>query len=173
MSTSACPLILYCRSGVTAGVTTELPCSIILAGSDRNGRRSKGLSRWPRNVCRWSWWRSDVDTWLFRGMIPSWTAQENDRKNDIESIIRSNQWSTNRDLPNKRLGTSEQPRTIDQSSDQGRATHPRAIGSRQSKQLIWEQSDCDRRYLGTIDQTRERVRALPEVGNRCEFWIRG
>ena len=50
MSISAYLLILYCRSGVTAGVLAELPCSIVLAGSDRNGRRSRGLSTWSRNV---------------------------------------------------------------------------------------------------------------------------
>ena len=128
MSTSACPLILYCRSGVTAGVLAELPCSIVLADSDRNGRRSRGLSRWSHNVHGWSWWRFDVDAWLFKGMILSWTAQENDRKNDIESIIQSNQQLTDWDQPNEWLGTSKQPRIIDWPSDWGQTTHPKAVG---------------------------------------------
>ena len=56
---------------------------------------------------RWSWWRSDVDAWSFRGMIPSWTAQDNDRKNNIKNIIWSNQQSTDWDLPIKQQRARE------------------------------------------------------------------
>ena len=65
----------------------ELPCSIVLAGSDRNGRRFRGLSGWSCNVRKWSWWRSDVDAWLFRKMILFWTAQKND-----SVLNRSGEW---------------------------------------------------------------------------------
>ena len=43
--------------------------------------------------------------------------------------------------PNKWSGTSKQPKTINQPSDRGQATYPRAVGSQQSKQLIWERLD--------------------------------
>ena len=108
----------------------ELLCSIVLVGSDRNGKRSRGLSRWSRDVRRWSWWRFNVDAWSFRGMIPFWTAQENDCENDIKNIIQSNQRLTNWDL------LTERPRTSDL-SESGRiatkqATNLRAVGSRQT-----------------------------------------
>ena len=50
---------------------------------------------------------------------------------------------------------NRQPRTIDQPSNQGQATHPSAVGLQQRKWLIWERSDCDRPYSGIIDQTQE------------------
>ena len=69
-------------------------------------------------------------------MIPSWTAQENDCENNIESIIQLNQQLTNQDLPNEQSKTSKQPKTINRLSNRGRATHPRAVKLQQTKQLI-------------------------------------
>ena len=57
--------------------------------------------------------------------------------------------------------------------DQSQATHLSAVRSQQSERLIWERSDRNKPYQGTIDQTRERVQAPLKVWNRCEFWIRG
>ena len=64
-------------------------------------------------------------------------------------------------------------RTIDRPSNQGQMTHLSAVGLQQSERLIWERSDCDRPYSGTVDRIQEQVHAPPEVWNRCQFWIKG
>ena len=46
---------------------------------------------------------------------------------------------------------NKQPKTIDQPSNQGQATHPGTVGLQQSEWLIWEWLDCNRPYWETIN----------------------
>ena len=86
---------------MTAITPVELPYNIVLAGSDCNKKRSRGLSKWSRNVHKWSWYRSNIDAWLFKRMVPSWTAQKTDCENNIESMNRSGSRSRSRSRPIK------------------------------------------------------------------------
>ena len=122
----------------------ELSCSIVLVGNDRNKRRSESLSKWSRNVQRWSWWKSNVDAWLFRKMIPSWTAQENDRDNNIKSISQSSSRSSLRSRPIKPTNRSNQQSTnrsnywlTDPTTDRSRKWLP----SKPNKQLCNKAND--------------------------------
>ena len=109
-------------------------------------------------------------------MIPFWTAQENDCKNNIKSINQPNQQSTKRlnqptNQTSKRPTEShwpiEQPRSSD-SSENGRilttqVTYLRAIGSQQIDQIIdqtigWTQAQVQKPALRS-----ELVRALDQV----------
>ena len=104
---------------MTAVTPAELPCSIVLAGSNRNRRKSRGLSRWSRNVRRWSWWRSNVDAWSF---VSS--------KNNYV-LNRSGKWLREQYEKHHPIKS-----TIDQSRPTNQAT--------EVERLIRERSDCDK-----------------------------
>ena len=71
--------------------------------------------------------------------------------------------------------TNNWPIRTYQPSDQGQATHPRAVRLQQSKQVFWERSDGDKAYQGTIDQKQEQVQVPAEVrglDQGLEVWNR-
>ena len=76
----------------------------------------------------------------------------------------------------KTIYTSKQPRTIDWPSNWGQATHPRAIGLWQSKQLIWERLDCNQltgQLIKQLVKHEYKYKHPPWNRSWSEVWIRG
>ena len=94
---------------MTAVTLAKLFCSIVLIDSDHNRKKFRGLSKWSRNMHTWSWWRFDVNAWLFKGIILSWTTQKKDCKNNIKNINWSR--SKSRLRPIKPINQSNQQLT--------------------------------------------------------------
>ena len=71
------------------------------------------------------------------------------------------------ELMGKTIHISKQPRTIHQPSNQGRATHLRAVGLQQSKQLIWERlyrNQLTRQLTKQLVNTSRIISTSLEVG---------